>query len=297
MSRRAHQVIDRLIRTRVDATTREFEHELLRALTNDGDGWLVIWRHRHLSGSTAFECVTTDMGRIWMLRSDSVILPILRTHGTWEPAEQEFLRRHLAPGSTVVNVGANVGYTALALSSIVGPSGQVVALEPEPLNHRLLCVNTAGVGNILPIHAAAGDLTGTIELQRSATNTGDHRTAPHEDDIGGVTVPMVRLDDLCGDTRVDAIVSDTQGFDHRVIAGARAVITRCRPLLTVEFWPFGIRNLGDDPIAVIDAYRDLDYASIVKVPTGEDLTRRSSEEILERSISEFDHTTLALLPN
>jgi len=257
----------------------------------------VLARHRDLSGSTAFECVMSDMGRLWMLRTDSVILPTLRATGTWEPAEQAFARRHLRPGSTVVNVGANVGYTPLALSSIVGPSGQVVALEPEPLNHRLLCVNTRHADNILPIHTAAGDRTGTIDLNRSATNTGDHRTAPHEDGIGGVTVPVVRLDDLCADMWVDAVMADTQGFDHRVIAGATALIERCRPLLTVEFWPFGIENVGDDPIEVIDAYRQLDYASIAIVPTGEDVTRCPSEQILEKAIAEFDHTTLALIPD
>lgn len=268
----------------------------MRTLLNDGDGALVVARHRHLDGSSAFEWVGTDVGRLWMLRTDSVILPALRASGTWETHEREFLEQRVAVGSTVINVGANVGYTALALSSMVGPTGQVVALEPETLNHRLLCLNTRRADNIMPIHTAAGDRTGTIVLNRSATNTGDHRTAPHEDEIGGITVPIIRVDDLWADTRVDAIVVDTQGFDHRVIAGARVTIERCRPLITVEFWPFGIRNMGDDPVAVVEQYRALDYASLVIVPTGEDVTGLPAAAIIERAMAEADATTLALVP-
>lgn len=288
--------MDRLTRHRFEEHEERLEHDLLRAVLNDGDGRLVVSRYRGLTGSGPCESVRTDVGRLWMPRNDTVMLPTLRTTGTWEPAERAFLQRWLVPGATVVNVGANVGSTALTLAAILGDSGQVLALEPDPLNFRLLCVNTRRAGTILPIHTAAGDATGSITLHRSATNAGDHRTAPHEDDIGGVEVPVVRIDDLVPDLAIDAIVSDTQGVDHRVVAGALATIRRCRPLLTVEFWPFGIHNAGDDPIAVLEGYRELDYASIVIVPTGEDVTRCSNEEIVERATADLGHTTLALLP-
>ena len=39
---------------------------------------------------------------------------------------------------TVVDIGANVGYTALVISRAVGEKGLVIALEPEQLNFELL---------------------------------------------------------------------------------------------------------------------------------------------------------------
>ena len=265
-------------------------------MTNDGDGSLVIARYRGVTGASPFEQVTTDVGPLVMPRFDSVIRPTLRDRGVWEPEEADFLRRHVTPGGHVINVGANVGYTSLVIASIVGPTGQVYALEPDPLNFRLLCLNTRDSDTILPIHTAAGPSTGTIVLNRSSTNAGDHRTAPHEDGVSGVTVPVVRIDDLFEGAHIRAIVSDTQGFDHRVIAGARRMIERTRPIITVEYWPFGIRNLGDDPFEVLDGYRNLGYRRMVIVPTGEDVSACSNDEILEKATAELDHTTIALLP-
>ncbi len=272
--------------------------QLVRALLDDGhgDGAGVIARYASVSGDSPCVAVPTDVGSLWMPSSDMVMRPTLRMSGVWEPEEAAFLGRHIASGSTVVNVGANVGYTSLVLSRIVGPHGQVIALEPEPLNFRLLCINTARAGNVLPIHTAAGDTTGTIRLNRSATNAGDHRTAPHEDALGGVDVPVVALDDLLATRRIAAIVCDTQGFDHRVIAGAGEVISRCRPLISVEFWPFGIRNVGDDPEEVLRSYRALGHSRMIDVPTGEDLTGCTPDEIIATATSSKDHTTLALLP-
>lgn len=296
VSRAVWRVMDRLQRHRLEQLEFEQERDELRRLLNDGDGSLVVARYHDLLGADPCEPVTCDVGRIWMPRKDSVILPTLKSRGTWEPEEVAFLRAHVGIDSRVVNAGANVGYTALHLSTIVGPSGQVVALEPDTLNFTLLCTNTRRARNVLPIHTAAGAETSSITLNRSATNAGDHRTAPHEDDIGGITVPMVRIDDLFEGSRIDAIVSDTQGFDHQVLAGATTTIERCRPLVTVEFWPFGIRNAGGDPVAVLESYRSLGYRSIMMVPTGEDVTRCSNDEIIAKSIADLDHTTLALVP-
>jgi FkbM family methyltransferase len=236
------------------------------------------------------------MGRLWMPRSDMTMRLMFLSRGTWETEESAFLGHHIAPSSTVVNVGANVGYTSLVLSRIVGPTGHVIALEPEPLNFKLLCVNTAGAGNVLPIHTAAGETTGSIRLNLSATNAGDHRTAPHENAVCGIEVPMVALDDLLADRTIAAIVSDTQGFDHRVVAGASDLISRCHPVITVEFWPDGIRNVGDDPGEVLRGYQSLGYSRMIDVPNDRDLTGSSVDEIIAASTSTMDHTTLALLP-
>lgn len=279
----------RHLQQRIDA-------QRLRILLNDGDGALVVARYGGLSGDSPVVLVPTDVGRLWMARWDTIMRPLLLHQGFWEPEECAFLRRSIAPGSNVVNVGANVGYTSLVLADTVGAEGQVIALEPEPLNYRLLCMNTTRSGNVLPIHSAGGDHTGTIRLNRSATNPGDHRTAAHEDDIGGIDVPIVTLDDLLGDRRVEAIVVDAQGFDHRVIAGARATIERCRPLITVEFWPFGISNIGDDPAAVLQTFRSFGYSRLIDVPSGADLSGRTDEEIIAGTAATYDQTTLALIP-
>ena len=43
----------------------------------------------------------------------------------------EALRRTLGPGGVFVDVGSNLGYTALLAAGIVGPQGRVIALDAQ----------------------------------------------------------------------------------------------------------------------------------------------------------------------
>src|SRR4051812_25889815 len=53
-------------------------------------------------------------------------------HGGWERRAQALLRKHLRPGDTVYDVGANYGMHTLLMARCVGPKGKVFAFEPVP---------------------------------------------------------------------------------------------------------------------------------------------------------------------
>lgn len=246
----------------------------------DGQSALPAWRKRvlrHLADGPAAVAarprldvaeVQTDVGALLFPAWDEVVLPALRDEGRWEPEEGEWLRARLRPGMVVVDVGANVGYHALLTAAVVGESGRVIAIEPEPLNYALLCANITRNDrrNVTPINAAAGDATGVAELTRASDNAGDHRAFRRSGatDDRVVRVPMLALDDLLPATlKSDIVIIDTQGYDHRVIRGMAKHLERCRPSMLVEFWIEGIEELGDDPATIIEGYRDLDYSVTV----------------------------------
>src|SRR4051794_18040117 len=52
--------------------------------------------------------------------------------GSYEPAVSAVLERYVRPGMAVVDIGANVGYLTMLLASLVGSSGIVIAIEPNP---------------------------------------------------------------------------------------------------------------------------------------------------------------------
>src|SRR5262245_27548777 len=54
-----------------------------------------------------------------------------------------WLRHHLRDGMEAWNVGANIGVYALQLAHYVGPSGRVVAFEPNPEARAVLTRNVA----------------------------------------------------------------------------------------------------------------------------------------------------------
>jgi len=65
----------------------------------------------------------------------------------------------IAPGMTVADVGAGVGFTSLRLARRVGPEGTVLATDIQPQMIRALKANlrTAGVQTVRPILCTATD--------------------------------------------------------------------------------------------------------------------------------------------
>jgi len=197
------------------------------------------------------------------------MLPWIRYYRCWEPEVAAVLRSLLRPGMTFVDLGAHVGYHTLIGARSVQPHGKVIAVEPEPTNFALLEANIAahGLTNTRAIQAAAWRAPGFVGLEVSSDNSGDHRAFPQEI-ANQNSVPAIVIDEfVAAESVVDVIKSDLQGRDHIAIEGTENTINRCHPVLLVEFWPFGIRSLGDDPSIVCRYYRALGYkVSVVELP-------------------------------
>ncbi|HET7489958.1 MAG TPA: FkbM family methyltransferase [Acidimicrobiales bacterium] len=205
--------------------------------------------------------VDTDVGPLLYPAHDKLMPGLVAEQGgRWEPEESDLLLRWLSPGMTFVDIGAHVGYMTLLGSRAVGPTGAVVAVEASPLNAALLRANVAAnrAANVEVVEGAAGDRSGRVELSLSDWNSGDNR-AYGVPGMERVEVDAVRLDDVLRGRRVDVVKVDTQGTDHRAVAGMEASLRRWRPPLLVEFWPPTIAEQGDDPLAVLAGYRHLGY--------------------------------------
>jgi FkbM family methyltransferase len=274
-----------------------------RPVINPGSGQQVVnWYGPAVQGalaSTGFDAIVTsvpsEVGDMLYPTFDRFMLPSVRATGSWEAEEAEFVRSHLGPGGRALNVGANVGFMTMVMSRAVGPEGLVIAIEPEPFNFGLLWENVRRnrATNVLPIHAAAGEETGSIRLNLSPDNSGDHRTAHHPVGVSSIEVPLIAVDEVLGDMRIDVVAIDAQGFDHRIVRGMAQLIARCRPPMLVEFWPTGILELDERPTSVIDEYRDLGYR-VELFSRNEDVTGLRAEEIVAMVLEEKDHGTLAL---
>lgn len=194
-----------------------------------------------------------DLGTLLFPPRDAVIAPIIAAHGTWEPLEVEWLEKHLHPGQTFLNVGANVGYHVVRAARLVGPEGRVIAIEPDPENFAYLELNIAihGLDNVELHRCAAGSAPAKLRLHRGDDNSGDNRLVPFADASTSVQVRVRRMDELLAGRHIDAALVDTQGWDHEVVAGMSGL--RRVPMI-VEFVPPWLQERGVDPEQVV---RDL----------------------------------------
>jgi FkbM family methyltransferase len=202
-----------------------------------------------------------DLGTLVFPGHDNVMVPWIAEHHSWEPLERNWLVARLRAGKRFLNVGANVGYHSLLGSKLVGPEGSVVAIEPDPVNFAFLQMNLAihDARNVAPLAVAAGSQSGQMKLHRSPENSGDNRLAPFPESSSSVTVPVRRLDELLAGQTFDAVLIDTQGWDHEVVAGMSGLLTHGLPPMIVEFVPSWLRERGEDPEQVVRQLQELGY--------------------------------------
>ncbi|MCX6811322.1 MAG: FkbM family methyltransferase [Candidatus Berkelbacteria bacterium] len=190
---------------------------------------------------------------------DSGIAPDLLTSGMYEPFQTELLRKLITKNMTVVNIGANIGYYTLIAANKVGPNGKVYAFEPEPKNYQLLIKNIEknGYKNILPIQVAISDKQGTLKLFLDKSNLGNPSLAEQNigEKNGFVEVKTNSLDNFfekhSKDFKVDLLLMDTQGAEGLILDGAKKIIRNNKLKIIMEFWPWGLNNVGTDALNLL----------------------------------------------
>lgn len=125
------------------------------------------------------------------------------------------LRLPNAPMGLVVDAGAHVGLYSLMMSQ---QAERVVSLEADPVNFRILDLNTfrSGASNVTALNSALWSESGSISFARTGfTEGGAVRPG------GDTTVSAITLDELIEQHGpVDCLKIDIEGAEFEVFAAA-----------------------------------------------------------------------------
>lgn len=175
-------------------------------------------------------------GRMLYLVGDVYIGRALELYGEYSDSEGEVFNQLLSHGQVVVEVGANIGAHTLHLAKLVGPTGLVMAFEPQRIVFSLLCANLVlnEQFHAVPIRGALGSEPGTIKVPTldpwALQNFGGLELHGH---TAGEDVPVGRLDDhrLPG---LRLLKIDVEGMETDVLRGATKTIQTHRPIIYTE---------------------------------------------------------------
>lgn len=144
----------------------------------------------------------------------------------YEKYETTMIMSQVNMNSVVLDVGANIGYYTLLLAKIVK---KVYAFEPDTENFKILEKNVEenNLTNVVLVNKAVGDENTKVGIKKNTDNYGDSRV------VVGNKIDCVRLDDFIKE-QVDLIKIDVQGFEPKVIEGAKKIIKKDRPILFIE---------------------------------------------------------------
>jgi FkbM family methyltransferase len=167
---------------------------------------------------------------------DQYIGRALDLYGEFSEGEIDVFRRMVQVGSVVIEVGANIGSHTVFLSRQVGPTGKVMAFEPQRIVFQTLCANLAlnDLTNVFASPRAVAEQPGFIVVPemdyRTENNFGGLSLGDHKrgDRVEVVTIDGLEL------PRCDLIKIDVEGMEQQVLQGAQQTIARLKPMLYVE---------------------------------------------------------------
>ncbi len=225
---------------------------------------------RRLTGRGA---VTTARrgGARWTLDLREGIDFAIWLRGYFEPSTVSAYRRLLAPGATVLDIGANIGAHTLHLARAVGPAGRVVAFEPTESALQRLAANV----RLNP------DLEARIGIHQLMLLASDDEPLPDQVVSSWPLLPRHELHaivpgrpqattgaEACSLDRaladlgvddVDLVKLDVDGYECDVLDGAQATLARHRPLILSELAPFVLEEVGRDVRELVERFDDHGY--------------------------------------
>lgn len=147
-----------------------------------------------------------------------------------------FIDEMVDTGDTCIDIGANMGHYSLRLAHLVGPSGRVIAVEPQPSLCTLItqsaekngygsivevnqCVVHDSTGEVLDLHLGTSDNSGLASLY-ARFYRGDRQGEKRGQ--GRIQVTSMTLDDVFREAGIDhahLVKVDVEGAEHAVVEG------------------------------------------------------------------------------
>ncbi len=224
--------------------------------------WLWNWMRPHyerlvgLLGRNGLERTINGADRI-------LILPrFRRVTETYEPDVWKHLMAQVQPGDVVADVGAFIGLYTIALARRVGPSGKVVAFEPDLENFAALRahVELNGVGERVElVGAVVGAEDGVVPFdagKASESHVGQIGTN------GAQMVQCVHLDTVFANERLSILKIDVEGYEERVLQGSMNLLSdrgRGPRLIYMEVHPYAWHAAGTSSQSLLGVLREFDY--------------------------------------
>ena len=180
------------------------------------------------------------------------------------------LRRYIGADAVVIDVGAHAGQFAKLFAGLAS-RGHVYAFEPGAYARSILqpMLRLRRLNNVTVIAAGlsdgAGEATLSLPIKRSGSlgfGLGHLGEGSDGRAVQSETVPLVALDRFvagAGLTRLDFIKADIEGWEMRLLEGARDSLARFHPVLMLELVAEHLARAGDRPEHAVALLRSLGY--------------------------------------
>ena len=151
-----------------------------------------------------------------------------------------FKKFELNKGDTVIDAGANIGGFTIRAAEMIGPTGLVMAIEPDKQNREILRMNIS-INELENVIIVSNGLWSTKAIKRFYINRlpGSHSiiNEQQENTIKTIDIGVDTLDNIVkehGVNKVDFIKMDIEGAEIEALKGAKDVLSQKNLKLVIE---------------------------------------------------------------
>lgn len=209
-------------------------------------------------------------GLLWNLNLSEGIDLAIYLFGIYERATARVIRTQLFPGAIVLDIGANIGAIGMPMAKQVGPKGRVYEIEAtqwafQKLTHNK-SLNPELNESLVPIHAVlvaseAGDKPSEIHSSWNLFASTVHpiHGGTLNSTEGAQTLPLDSLVDRLKIARVDFVKMDVDGFEVKVLRGAKKTFQRFKPNMILELSSYALEEQGNTLEELIELLKEFGY--------------------------------------
>lgn len=208
-----------------------------------------------------------------------------------------------APGMTMLDIGAHVGYYSRRYAKALGNNGRIFAFEPHPRTFATLQHNVKRLPQVTAVQLALAEQEGTAELHdylmMSASGSLHYdesmvalqKSQTHDTDIAPrigqtfaaqtFTVRTMPVDDFLaqqGIEQVDLVKMDIEGAEIGALRGMKRTIANSPTLvLVMEYNPQALKAFGHDPITALNEVRSFGFQTMEAIELDGRLTNLTDQ--------------------
>ncbi len=172
----------------------------------------------------------------------------------------------------ILDIGANIGYTACVFAAVRKMPAKIYAFEPDLASFATLVetIRRKNLGDAVEtLNIAVGDADGSLEFWHNEEHSADHRVVteqfrssrPIGEEI--TTVAVTSVDSFVAARNlqnISFIKIDVQGYELAVCQGMSRTLEKFPALpIAFEYAPDGMRELGFEPSDLLDFFRSAGY--------------------------------------
>jgi FkbM family methyltransferase len=233
--------------------------------------------------------------KMYLDTRDIIVTPHLLLDGYWEVWTTKLLLRELRSGMNIVEIGSNMGYYSLIISSIIGEAGRLFAFEANPDTYQILHDNIEinGFNDRVSLEKkAVMDEIKEIAFQKLTNHLATSRVVEYSkldeysEEQKIIKVDGTSLDQYFEnrDIKIDLIKIDAEGSEPRIFDGMRNLINNNFNLIVIcELNPVLISAASLDPREYLEKIQS--YGFILKYIDVDSVPKEASiEKLLQMGV-------------